>query len=155
MRLERERPTGGTVGGDGINHHSICDYSRDGRPLQEVSAALFSLGAFDQDHAASTDELCGRLGLSDSRQLRVLISEERKHFPICSQGRGYFLSSLKTEQGRAAVRRSGSTIFRRGLEGIMTARRLFHLVDFSPDQICLEVEDEQTQETLPEEDLRV
>ena len=155
MRQESTKPTGATVGGSGQDIPSVADFSTDGRALQAVSGALFSLGAFDQDHAASTDELCGRLGLSDSRQLRVLISEERKHFPICSQGRGYFLSSLRTEQGRAAVLRSSRTIFRRGVEGINTARRLDRLLEPSPDQLSLEMQNEQPQETIPEEDLRV
>lgn len=156
MMMEKERPTAATVGGgDGQDSHSIEDFSTDGRALQAVSAALFSLGAFDKDHSASVIDLCGKLGLSDSRQLRILISEERRHFPICSQGRGYFLSSLKTESGRAAVRRSSRTIFRRGVEGINTARRLDRLLEPSPDQLSLEIQNEQPQETIPEEDLRV
>ena len=144
MSLEKIRPTAGeTVGRIGNEIHSVSDYSKDGCALQAVSAALFSLGAFDADHSASTVDLCAKLGLADSRQLRMLIAEERRHFPICSQGRGYFLSSLKTESGRAAVRRSSRTIFRRGVEGINTARRLDRLLEPSPEQITMEMTDEQ------------
>lgn len=125
MSLERERPTGGTVGeGQDNSFPSHCNHAAE-ICQGAVTAALRALHAFSYQDRASKHELCHMLGLSSPRVLQELINQERKTAPICSSSAGgYWIGDPESEVGRAEISSTAATMERRAVETFLTARAL-------------------------------
>ena len=133
MMMEKEKPTGGTVGSMDKGNFSQIDCSSETGLCQvgAVEAVLCALGAVGRDHAVTREQVARALGLSSqdgSRTVSKLLEKEREEGVICSSGSGLFLPE-DSEKGDVEVMAYISQVSRKGAGSFRSIRGAKRYID--------------------------
>ena len=114
------------------------DFNTASPPTQGVAAVLCK----GQENAIDSRELLRRFHLTDKRQLRALVSNERAHgaLILTAPDGGYFLPD-DGEKGRLEMKRFVSTIRAKGVHTLAAARPALRQLRISDGQITLDLDE--------------
>lgn len=114
------------------------DFNTASPPAQGVAAVLRK----GEENAIDSRELLRRFHLTDKRQLRALVSNERAHgaLILTAPDGGYFLPD-DGEKGRLEMKRFISTIRAKGVHTLAAARPALRQLRISDGQITLDLDE--------------